>query len=178
MRYMLALLTAFYLPQNNFADSGLIREEGFGSELEAIKAVADLYNPLSIKQDREYIGTVFRNGDLFGFTVGPRGTSGDRVSIRIDRESMQETVALWHTHGGHSSNNRYFSEVDTRTAEQFNLPFYLADYTGYLKVYRPGDATLSPFVARRLGLNYGRGFALGTYVQDRYSRPVRIKTRS
>lgn len=145
---------------------------------EAVIAAADAYNPISIQEDREYMGTIFRSNNRFGYTVSRGSSRSNSITIRISADNWDDVVALWHTHGAAARHHRYFSQVDTETAERFEVPFYLADYTGFLKVFRPGQRTLSPFAARRLGLPSQRGYAVGEFVKDRANRSVRVNTRA
>lgn len=155
------------------AQSGAV----FDSVEEAAIAAADAYNPISIQEDREYMGTIYRSNNRFGYTVSRGSSRANSITIRISADNWDDVVALWHTHGNAAPHHRYFSQVDTETAERFQVPFYLADYTGYLKVFRPGQRTLSPFAARRLGLPAQRGYAVGEFVQNRLNRNVRVNTR-
>jgi len=149
----------------------------YASVEEAVIAAADAYNPISIQEDREYMGTIFRSNNRFGYTVSRGPSRANSISIRVSAENWDDVVALWHTHGNAAPNHRYFSDVDTQTVERFQKPFYLADYTGFLKVFRPGQRTLSPFAARRLGLPAIRGYAVGEFVKDRFDRAIRVNTR-
>ncbi|NKB34047.1 MAG: DUF4329 domain-containing protein [Pseudomonadales bacterium] len=144
---------------------------------EAVIAAADAYNPISIQEDREYMGTIFRSNNRYGYTVTRGSARANSISIRVTAESWDDVVAFWHTHGNAAPNNRYFSRVDTETAERFDKPFYLADYTGFLKVFRPGQNTMTPFAARRLGLPGERGYATGEFVRNQFNQTVRINTR-
>ena len=63
-------------------------------------------------------------------------------------------------------------------ANRFGKPLYLADYKGLLKLFNPGDPTISPISAGRLGLPPERGFATGSVVRDANNRMVRINTRA
>lgn len=171
------VLTALMLPKIIFADAARLPERDFASELDAVTAAVNYYNPLSIRENREYMGTIYRHGDSFRFSVTAAKKTSDGLAIRLSGDSLLHTVALWHTHGGQKERYRFFSDVDTHTASRTRLPFYLADYTGYLKIYRPGDSTLSPFQARKLGLDFNRGYATGSQVNDEDNRPVLIETR-
>ncbi len=57
----------------------------YQSELAAVKAAADIYNPLSIRENREYMGTLYNVGDQFAYTVtaGVRGASS--IALKIPR---------------------------------------------------------------------------------------------
>ncbi len=153
-------------------------ETGFQTEIEAVEAATNRFNPRSIREDREYMGTVFKIGDYYGFSVTDGQARSDSIQIKIATEDWEMVTAFWHTHGGRQSQYRYFSDVDTALANKLNKPLYLADYTGYLKVYRPRDNTLSRYVANRLGLPSKAGYAIGSFVRDRFERIIMIETRA
>ena len=139
-------------------------EASFASINEAALVAAEIYNPVSIREDREFMGSILQLEGRYVFTVTAGARGEDVVSIRIPKRLWPSVVAFWHTHGSAAPHHRYFSDVDTALVNESGLPFYLADHTGDLKIYRPGDATLSPFEAVRLGLPLQYGFALGSLV--------------
>lgn len=149
----------------------------FSSELEAVQAATNLYNPISIREDREYMGAIYRSGDYYGFTVVAGDIGANKISFKIPAEQWSSVVALWHTHGDASPLKQYFSRTDTRLVKQLRKPLYLADYTGTLKVFRPEDRPLSGFAAQRYGLPGRRGYALGEVVRDARARKVAVRTR-
>ena len=61
---------------------------------------------------------------------------------------------------------------------QFGIPLYLADFTGELKVFMPGDETLSPHEALQLLSVKEHGFATGRVVKDADNRVIRVNTQS
>lgn len=149
----------------------------YASELDAVRAAADRFNPLSIKEDREYMGAIFETEGKYGYTFSASARRKDNWRLSIPSIEWDRVRAFWHTHGDASSQHRYFSAADTSSAKKFGLPFYLADYTGYLKVFRSSDKTLNPISAGRLNLPRQSGFAIGEYVRDNLSRVVRVKVR-
>lgn len=149
----------------------------FSSELDAVRAAADRYNPQSIKEDREYMGAIFEMEGKFGYTVAVASRRKDNWQLSIPSVEWDSVRAFWHTHGDASSHHRYFSTADTNSVKKFGLPFYLADYSGYLKIFSRGDRTLSPFAASRLNLPRQSGFAIGDFVRDKRNRVIRVKTR-
>ncbi|MFN3164767.1 MAG: DUF4329 domain-containing protein [Pseudohongiellaceae bacterium] len=150
----------------------------YGSELEAVKAATDLYNPISIRQDREFMGTIYRSGRYFRYSVFANARGVDRFNFSVPVEQRDTLVAFWHTHGDASPLHRYFSQFDTRMVRQLGKPLYLADFTGVLKVFRPGSRVLSGFAAGRYGLPRSRGYALGEVVENKDAEPVDIATRA
>lgn len=156
----------------NFCTSQL-----FASELDAVRAAADRYNPQSIREDREYMGAIIEVEGRFGYTVSAASPRNDSWRLAIPGDEWDRVRAFWHTHGDASAAHRYFSDADTASVNRFSMPFYLADYTGYLKIFRPGDRTLSPFAASRLNLPRQPGFAIGEYIRDKRDRTIRVSTR-
>lgn len=146
----------------------------FQTEAAAVLAAANIYNPVSIVEDREFMGAIIKRNDGFYFTVTAGVSGEDSVSISIPKPIWNDVVAFWHTHGSEAPHHRYFSEIDTRVVQELGRPFYLADYTGRLKVFRPGDATLSKLVAVSLGLPKQEGYARGTTVTDDGAKPVAV----
>ena len=130
----------------------------FESELEAVRAASDHYNPLSIYEDREYMGTIYRSGGSYGYTVSAGRARSNRIDISVPVTDWDNVVAFWHTHGDDAPNHRYFSDADTSMVNQFGKPFYLADYTGFLKVFSQGSNTLSSLAAAKLAAAHERRF--------------------
>lgn len=149
----------------------------FSSELDAVRAAADKYNPLSIREDREYMGAIYESEGKFGYTVAAAARHKDSWRLSIPNIEWDRVRAFWHTHGDASPQHRYFSDADTDSVKKFGLPFYLADYTGYLKIFRVGGKTLSAISAGRLNLPRQPGFSIGEYVRDALNKPIRVKVR-
>jgi hypothetical protein len=161
---------------NAHAETGTA-EQWFDSPVHAVVAATDQYNPISIREDREFMGAVLRRGNHYTFTVGAGEAGQDRITVRISIPAGTDVIAFWHTHGARHHRHRYFSNVDTDLVESSRKPFYLADYTGVLKVMKPGGRKLSKSQARHLGLPPRAGFARGDVVHDVIGAPVRIATR-
>lgn len=170
---MFAMMTSFSMPE--VIDDGLVY---FPSETKAVTAAANLYNPRSIQEDREYMGAIYETEQGFRFTVTIGEKRTDKIQISLPSEDFDKVVAFWHTHGNADPWHRYFSDVDTETANKYARPLYLADYTGYLKVFEPGDSVISLYAAQRLGLPASRGYATGELVKDEWRRSVRVDTKS
>ena len=150
----------------------------FTSEHAAVVAAMNEFNPLSIAEDREYMGAIFREGNRYRYSVTAGGRHRDSLSISVAAGEWDSVAAFWHTHGSARPSNRYFSAHDTELVNRYKKPLYLGDYTGYLKRFRPGDRQISPFSARRLGLPARNGYAVGTQVNDSNRRPVKIAIRN
>lgn len=148
----------------------------FSSPLAAVMAAENEYNPLSIAQDREFIGAILQHNGVYRYTVG-QGLSGeDTVTVRVAVPRGAEIVAFWHTHGAAGHGRRYFSGVDTALVNSWNKPFYMADYSGTLRVFYPGDPTMTAMKARGLGLGDRTGYAKGRVVETEDNLRARIAT--
>lgn len=154
-----------------------VEQNRFATEIAAVVAASNIYNPASIAEDCEYMGAVLRDGDQYVYTAGAGRRRRDKVTVKIEILAGFELVALWHTHGAAASGRKYFSQVDTNLAEKLQVPFYLADFTGQLKVFEPGTRTLSVLHAKRLGLTAVRGHAKGRKVMDDTGDVIRIKVK-
>lgn len=161
---------------SNLSFANTTNNGAYDSELAAVRAATDLYNPISLREDREFMGAIVRQGSHYSYTVLPGKLGGDSVSLTFSGEDWQNVVALWHTHGDASPLRQFFSHFDTKLVQQTGKRFYLADYTGVLKVFSPEHRTLSSFAASRLGLPPGRGFATGEPVTDRNKQPILVQT--
>ena len=161
---------------SNVAVANTTNNGVYDSELAAVRAATDLYNPISLREDREFMGAIVRQGSHYSYTVLPGKMGGNSVSLTFSGEEWQNVVALWHTHGDASPLRQYFSRLDTRLVQETGKRFYLADYTGVLKVLRPEHRTLSFFAASRLGLPRSRGFATGEPVTDAKQQPILVQT--
>ncbi|MFQ5635041.1 MAG: DUF4329 domain-containing protein [Gammaproteobacteria bacterium] len=152
------------------------REAGYRDAESAVAAAANAHNPRSIRDDREYLGAILLRDGRYSWVAAAGIPGRDRISVRLRRPAGATVVAFWHTHGGPAYERRYFSDTDTRLVRKWRLPLYLADHTGQLRVFSPGDRTMSSARARRLGLPARSGFALGKRVVDRDGEPIRIAT--
>ena len=105
---------------------------GFDTELDAVLAASNIYNPLSIDEDREYIGAVLELDGSYFYTVGVGKKGENAIVVRARVPKSYSLVAFWHTHGAPAIERRYFSDADMHLVRSYGKPFYLADYTGRL----------------------------------------------
>ncbi|OED43038.1 hypothetical protein ACH42_11175 [Endozoicomonas sp. (ex Bugula neritina AB1)] len=156
---------------------GAERSDYFPSLLEAVVTASNLYNPLSIREDTEYIGAILRNKDsgLFCYTVTAGHQGRDKVSTEISIPDDHEVSAFWHTHGEGKEHRQFFSATDMQLVKQWQLPLYLADYTGWLKVLKPDDRSFTHHQARVHGIYYATKIAPGNKVSNSAGQLIRIK---
>ncbi len=150
----------------------------FASELDAVIAASAAVNARSIREDREFLGAVLRRGSDFHYSVVPGHSGADRIRARLIVPDGFELVALWHTHGAAAPERRYFSIVDADLVARTGKPLYLADYTGALRVLKPGAPRLNAIAARELGLPARSGYARGEQLRQLDGELVRIPTRA
>jgi len=147
----------------------------------AVIAASDYFNPLSIIEDREYLGAILRHRQRpkhFIYNVAAGQAGADQIIAHLPVPKEYEIVAFWHTHGSAHWSRRYFSDTDTRLVGQWQLPLYLADHLGALRVFKPEAHTLSGFKARKLGLGYRHGYAKGETVKHPSTgKRIRVATR-
>jgi hypothetical protein len=150
----------------------------YASELDAVIAASSASNPQSIREDREFLGAIFRHGDDFHYSVAPGHVGADRIQARLAVPAGYELVAFWHTHGAAAPARRYFSATDTALVSVTGKPLYLADFSGALRILKPGAPTLSRLAALRLGLGHGAGTAKGERLRGPEGALVHIPTRA
>ena len=158
------------------AKSTAVATPTFSSQLTAVRAAANQYNPLSIAQDREFIGAILQHNGGYRYTVGQGMSGEDTVSVRIALPRGAKVVAFWHTHGAAGHARKYFSAVDTALVNSWKKPFYMADAAGVLRVFTPGDNTLTAMQAGQLSLGRQAGYAKGSKVIAEDGQRVRIAT--
>ncbi|MEX0737823.1 MAG: DUF4329 domain-containing protein [Pseudohongiella sp.] len=138
-------------------NGALVQGPRFHTELAAVQDAVAVYNPTSVVRDIEFMGAIFlqeiNEQMLYGYTVGSGGAGQDKVSVSIRLPEHSRLVAFWHTHGAHHWTRRYFSGTDTRLANDWEVPFYLMNAEGELRVYRPGDPVMGRLQSRRMGLS-------------------------
>lgn len=152
-------------------EHAMLSLETYASELETVASAVERFNPHSIASDREYMGVVVRQLGAYRYLVA-RGKPGeDTVTVHLPIPKGAEVVAYWHTHGSAGPHRHLFSAADTRLVKLSGKPFYMADASGDIRIYRPGDPTLSVSAKRRMGLRFEGRVAAGELVCSPLSRP-------
>lgn len=133
----------------------------------AVIAMSRCFLDSSVREDREYIGAVFRIEAGYTFVVhrGEIGRGNAHLRVRIPRGLR--VVAMWHTHGAPGPARHLFSPSDTKLVARMNLPLYLTDPAGAIRVYRPGDARGSGETRTGSRMQIVPGSAIGTLVVSR-----------
>ena len=128
---------------------------------QTVNAAANAVLDRSVAEDLEFMGGVLRSEDGYTYTVGEGVAGQDEITVTVRIPPGFQLVALWHTHGAPGSLHRYFSEVDTALVKRMKIPLYLAEASGRLRVFNPGDPTMSRVRSRRMGLGHHPGNAVG-----------------
>jgi len=123
------------------------RTTTFASAADAAKDAIRRFNPQSIKEGREYGGTIYRlpRSDRFAYVDTPNiqgtGFSGGHVSTEQPIPAGATEAGRWHTHGRTESfTDEDFSQSDVRLANRRRLPSWLGTPTGAIKEAVPTKA--------------------------------------
>lgn len=134
---------------------------------EAVLTMSRCFLRSSIREDREFIGAVLRTDGGYSYFV-QRGEQGrGSAQLRLPRRRGQQLVAFWHTHGAPGPARHLFSATDTRLVARTNVPLYLTDPAGAIRVYRPGDDRDGTLRAARSALRVPQDTATGSLVASR-----------
>ena len=145
---------------------------GFTREVDAVIAAMNQYNPLSIDEDREYMGVILKKADHYFYTVKKGHRHRRRITIRLRIPEGYGFTALWHTHGAAGIGTDTFSDADTKLVKSLNKALYLGDYTGELKMFTPTDKILRGF---SVGTEPGT-FGKGKLLHDEIGNVIQIAT--
>jgi hypothetical protein len=110
----------------------------FGSTEEAAIAALQVYNSLSIHKNREYCVAIFETiSGQFSFTAPTIGSW--RHSTVPDAPEGTTLMAIAHTHGAKvpRSPGEEFSRTDKRTANNLNVPNYVATPSSRIMRFDP-----------------------------------------
>lgn len=160
---------------NTYPISGL-QLKSYPSVIDAVEAASNLYNPISIETDREFMGAILERDNRYFYTAVAGSVGTGNVRLSLPPPYYGEVIALWHTHGKAAKAHQFFSAIDVNLVKRLELPFYLADHTGELKVLYPNSTTISPLHAKSLGLQGFRGIATGQFVKGENKAVIKINT--
>jgi len=133
---------------------------------DAVVEVVNKYNPVSVREDTEYMGMVVKKGNEYTTTATKGVRGAGNVTILLNVPCDGEVVALWHSHGGEGLGRKYYSAMDSAVVTKYQLPFYMVDHTGTLRVLVPGHNTISLLQAEKIGLGRISGTAKGQFVAN------------
>lgn len=159
-------------------DSAIMSSSIYTSEVAAVKAAADSYNPRSITEDRKYMGAILLEDGNYRYTVSAGDVGADRVSLSLTQSDLANVVAFWRTEGKQKAYPSYFTATDTDTVNRRGRALYLAGSSGALKIFQPKDRTFGSLRADSLGYPVLKGYALGEDVRDVENQIVRVSTEA
>lgn len=137
----------------------------FNNPDEIAAYISERVNSESIRDNAEFYGVILQDETgAYHYSVDKAKNNQGVVTFKFTRLENWQIVAFWHTHGKRGREKRYFSNYDTAVAKKFNVPVYMMDNTYTLRVFNPGDKTMSANVASRRGLGRAAGPARGTVV--------------
>ncbi|PHN08263.1 SpvB/TcaC N-terminal domain-containing protein [Flavilitoribacter nigricans] len=135
-----------YVLQNPFTYSdpdGQAPYQLFRSPTDAAKDFGRLYNPVSIKRNREYAATIYevkRNGRYYyGYSRPARGTVDASNPAQAPAPARTRTIGDIHTHGAELEkyDNNNFSKADIKGITRDRHIGFVVTPKGYLKRYNP-----------------------------------------
>lgn len=112
---------------DNGASTWVGNIEGFSSRDEAANFALDVWNDLSIGQNREYGGIIYstriEDSEIFGFTIVKGGQGSLNPDLGFKMGDNVTRHASWHTHGNYSNFTGKVSsaEVDYRSGIKSDL---------------------------------------------------------
>jgi len=106
----------------------------------AARAALDYYNPVSVKENAEYGGYIFRTAKgEYGYTKPDKGDFGRVNFTSPEKAALPGTVvtASWHTHGATMENviSEIFSPHDMKFNQFHGVNGYLATPSGKFKFF-------------------------------------------
>jgi len=127
-------------------------DESFPNEVAAVREMSRRFLETSIAEDVEFFGAVLRDSDgdyRATYGQGCRGVDQIRFSVLLTQGT--KLCAFWHTHGRHGLARNLFSADDAASVLSHQLPFYLIDPAGLIRVLDPDSATPSNGITRVQG---------------------------
>lgn len=143
-----------------------LRSAYFETAEEAALDAVNTFNPRSIDEDREFIGTIVETRHGYQYSVHAGDIHDDEVKATVRVAHSERLVAMWHTHGAHGRGRHIFSPTDHALVEQLDVPFYMASSRGELRRLDPDAPTIRPTMTKAMGLGYIKNAAFGEVVSE------------
>ncbi len=116
--------------------------ESFPDEVTAVREMSRRFLRTSVHQDVEFFGAVLQeNHGEYRATFGKGCPGVDRINFSIGLKAGEKLSAFWHTHGRNGLDRNLFSAQDATTVLNYQIPFYLIDPAGLIRVLDPDNAT-------------------------------------
>lgn len=120
------------------------RVRTFSSPSDAARDAIRMYNPRSIRENREYGGTIYRlpGSTKFSYVTPPNIQPSERTTGSVSTAQQLPTGAVeagrWHTHGKTENfTDEEFSQTDLMLAYARKIPSWLGTPKGAIKVAVP-----------------------------------------
>ena len=115
-----------------------ITGESFPDEVSAVRAMRGKFLDTSVSQDVEFFGAVLREEHgAYRATFGQGCRGVDKINFSVSLTAGAKLSAFWHTHGRGGLARNLFSAEDAATVLAHQLPFYLIDSRGLIRVLDP-----------------------------------------
>ena len=116
----------------------------FDTIREVVEAFAMTYNDDSIRNNREYGATIYKDRDgNYYYSTPNEGTEANIWMYTLPENKEDDIVALVHSHGSTTSHdNENLSKDDISTADNYQIPVYVVTPGGKIQKYDPkGERT-------------------------------------
>ncbi len=144
-------------------------DESFPDEVAAVREMSRRFLAISVREDVEFFGAVLQeNHGEYRATFGQGCRGVDQINFSVPLRAGATLSAFWHTHGRRGLARDLFSAEDAATVLNYQLPFYLIDPAGLIRVLDPDSATTNFATTRLRGsrLRLRDGAYLGHIVSD------------
>ena len=111
----------------------------FDTVREVVEAFAITYNDDSIRNNREYGATIYKDRDgKYYYSTPNEGTEANIWMYTLPENKEDDVVALVHSHGSTTSHdNENLSKDDISTANNYQIPVYVVTPGGKIQKYDP-----------------------------------------
>ena len=111
----------------------------FDTVREVVEAFAITYNDDSIRNNREYGATIYKDRDgKYYYSTPNEGTEANIWMYTLPENKEDDVVALVHSHGSTTSHdNENLSKDDISTADDHQMPVYVVTPGGKIQKYDP-----------------------------------------
>jgi hypothetical protein len=132
-------------------NTDLDRTPRFKSQHGAAHYVLSAFNPVSVRQNREYGSSIYRNRDRT-FSPNQLVSLGNHDSVVIYPYANipvgTTPTAIWHTHGAFKPQyaTEYFSRADIQAAVSLNMDGYLGTPMGRMRYFDVDSGVIYTFI--------------------------------
>jgi hypothetical protein len=136
------LMPKGYMFEYEGIPSATLADKRFPTADAAAKWAASVFNPASIEDDREFGGAIYHdpeNNDYYVTYNPAEQGKGTIIAAREKGKTSHKVAAHWHTHGKPIRGAERMSQQDMQSALANGVPMYMADGSGRISKFTPGE---------------------------------------